>query len=150
MFGGVKLGVALLHPLGPVVLVHLWKVVSVVSQGGTNIVPPYREVFFNSAPKIRSMRSRLRHDFMEDLIASVPVLRLLMEEKHQCHRHRSAEIPASISKRFDSWSHKVVGQSDSKNRVMNNLECEVLHLMLKKLFHFDNLVLSQVVVLQGL
>ena len=91
MHHSIELGVTLGHVLDLVIFVHLGQVVPILGQVLTGDLPPDWEVFLDRASQVRSVRSRLSHNFVEGLALNGNVLRLLMHEEGECHSYGHAD-----------------------------------------------------------
>ena len=104
-------------------------------------MPPDREVLFQSATQVGSVWRRLRNDFVEELIWSLPVGRLHRQKGGDRECHGQSQQPAVRGGPHDG-AHKRVGEQVASQKVRDGLARKFLHLRVVELLHFEDLEFS--------
>lgn len=141
--GGVRLG----HQQGLVVLVHFGQVDALAVQVLADLVPPDREVLLQAAAQVGAVWRRLRYDFVEELIWSLPVGGLHRQKGGDRECDGQSQKPA-VRGGPNNGAHKRVGEKVASQEVCDGLARKFLHLRVVELLHFEDLEFSKVVVLQ--
>ena len=134
------------HGCLTIVLVHLWKRVAIVVELTGGLLPPDGEVLLEGAADVGAVGGRLRHDLVERLARSLPVLTLHSKEGCESDGSREAKDPV-LDLGAQDRSHQGVGQGPTSGHVDGRLRAELLELVAVELLHLDDLPFRKVVIL---
>ena len=103
-----------------VILVHLWKRISIGMEISRDGIPPNWEVFFKTSSQIRSVRSWLTDEIVECLAWSFPSSSLHTQECSDSKSWWESKHPA-VSGAFNDWAHEWVAEKITSESMRNEL-----------------------------